>query len=152
MKEKLDFVRLPIVLILIAFVGRLVMSVMGASYDVGNRVFSMVILQAHLALLWGAWSRAHKGYGAGGAIQVGVLIGLASQILIFSGTAFSYLTGINTYFNNPIAITGLPDPVSFGTAMLARAGGLVANCIISGILASIGYAMAGLIPKERAQH
>jgi len=33
--------------------------------------------------------------------------------------------------------------------MLARAGGLVANCILGVILSAIGWAMGSLIPVEK---
>jgi hypothetical protein len=62
----------------------------------------MVTLQTHLALLWPAISRIYKGYGLGGAIQVGVMIALVSQILTLFGTGLSYVAG-DTHFNNPIA-------------------------------------------------
>ena len=55
MKEKLDFVRLPILLFVIFFIGRLAlgaeMGVSKASYDLSNRLFSMVILEVHVGLL-----------------------------------------------------------------------------------------------------
>jgi hypothetical protein len=111
--------------------------------------FSMVILQTHLALLWAAVGRRYRGYSIGGAIQSVVMIVLVSQILIWGTTIFSYLTGIHTYFSDPVAITGTAQPVSFGLAMAARAGGLVANCIVAAILGAIGWAMGGLIPAEK---
>jgi len=70
MKEKLQFVRLPILLFVIFFVGRLALgAAMGVSkptYDLGNRLFSMVILEVHVGLLWGAVGRRYRGYGIGG--------------------------------------------------------------------------------------
>src|SRR3989442_6756053 len=86
MADKLRFILFPIVLLLISFAGRLVMGARGVSYETANRVFSMVILQTHLALIWGALSKKYKGYGIGGAMLVGLLIGLTSQILILLGT------------------------------------------------------------------
>ena len=62
---------------------------------------------------------------------------------------FSYLTGVHTYFDDPVAITGSAQEVSFGAAMLARAGGLVANCLLGVILSAIGWAMGSLIPVEK---
>ena len=58
MREKLYFIRLPLLLVVLFFVGRLALGAAGASYEVGNRLFSMVILQAHLVLLWGAYRPA----------------------------------------------------------------------------------------------
>jgi hypothetical protein len=148
-KEKLEFIRLPIVLIVIFFIGRLVMGAAGASYDAGNRVVSMVILETHLAFLWGAVGRRY-GYGIGGALQIGLLIGLATQILILGGTVVSDLAGIETYFNNPVAVTGTSsEPVSFGSSVLLRLGGLVGNSIFAAILGALGWAMGCLIPKRQ---
>ena len=42
MKDKVRFIRLPLLLIVLFFVGRLAMGAAGASYDAANRVFSMV--------------------------------------------------------------------------------------------------------------
>ena len=146
MREKLYFVRLPLLLVALCFVGRLTLGAAGASYEVGNRLFSMVILQTHLALLWAAVGRRYRGYRLGEGVQTAVTIVLVSQILVWTATAISYLAGINTFFNYPVAITGSPEPVSFGTAMAARAGGLVANCIAGAALGAIGWSLAGLIP------
>src|SRR5438093_12300798 len=108
MREKLYFVRLPLLLVALFFVGRLTLGAAGASYEIGNRLFSMVILQAHLALLWAAVGRRYRGYRIGEAVQAAVMIVLVSQILIWTATAVSYLAGIHTFFNDPLAITGSP--------------------------------------------
>src|SRR5215475_439318 len=77
MKEKLQFVRLPILLFVLFFVGNLAlgaaMGVNKTSYDVSKRLFSMVILQVHVALLWGAVGRRYRGYGIGGSVAAAVL-------------------------------------------------------------------------------
>src|SRR5580704_3852138 len=99
MKEKLNFVRLPILLFIIFFIGRLAlgagMGVSKASYDLSNRLFSMVILEVHVGLLWGAVGRRYQGYRIGGSMTAVILAVLVSQILIFAGTAVSYLAGLN---------------------------------------------------------
>lgn len=153
MKEKLEYIRLPIILLLIFFIGRLVMSASGASYATGNRIFSMVILQVHLALIWAAFSRNYKGYGIGAAMQVGLFIALVSQIFIVLGTAGSYIAGTETYFNLPEAIAGTPtqETYTFGRAMLLRGGGLVINCIIGAVSGAIGWLFGALIPAPSAK-
>src|SRR5215467_2142321 len=102
MKEKLDFVKLPIVLFVVFFLGRLALGtalgVNKQTYDLANRLFSMVILQVHVALLWAAVGRRYRGYSIGGSITAVVLAVLVSQLLILAGTAFSYLAGYNTFF------------------------------------------------------
>src|SRR5262249_24585738 len=103
MKEKLQFVRLPILLFVIFFLGRLALgAAMGVSkptYDLAKRLFSMVILEVHVGLLWGAVGRRYRGYGIGGSMTAVVLAVVVSQILIFARTAISYIAGINTLFN-----------------------------------------------------
>ena len=151
MKEKLDFVRLPILLFVMFFIARLAMGAgMGVSkrsYDLANQLFSMVILQVHVALLWGAVGRRYRGYGIGGSMKAAVLAILASQILIFAATAGSYLAGINTFFTFPEALNQ-QAAVGFGTAMVLRTITLIANCVIAAILGAIGWALGGLVPSS----
>jgi hypothetical protein len=152
MKEKLAFDRLPIVLFIIFFIGRLALgAALGVSkhtYDLANRLFSMVVLQVHVALIWGAVGRRYRGYGIGGSVTAVVLAVLASQVLIWLGTAGSYLAGVNTVFNFPEALN-VTQPIGFGAAMSARTITLVANCIIGAIIGAIGWALGALIPKDR---
>lgn len=151
MREKLNFIRLPLLLVAIFFVGRLALGAAGASYDLGNRLFSMVILQVHLSLIWAAVGRRYRGYRIGGSMLAVVMIVFVSQVLILSATAASYLLGLETFFNNPVAIVGSSEPVTFPFAMAVRLGGVVANCIAGAILGAIGWAMGGLIPKQEEQ-
>jgi hypothetical protein len=150
MKEKLQFVRLPILLFVIFFVGRLVLGaalgVSKESYDISNRLFSMVILEVHVGLLWGAVGRRYQGYGIGASISAVVLAVLVSQILIFAGTAFSYIAGVHTFFNFPEALNQ-QAAIGFGAAMAARTITLIVNCIIGAVSAAIGWALGGLVPK-----
>jgi hypothetical protein len=150
MTEKLKFIRLPILLFVLFFIGKLAlgagMGVSKTSYDVSNRLFSMVILEIHVGLLWGAVGRRYRGYGIGGSILAVVLAVLFSQILIFSGTAYSYLAGVNTFFNFPEALNQ-KEAVTFGVAMASRGGALIANCVAGAIAGAIGWALGGLLPK-----
>lgn len=150
MKEKLDFIRLPLLLVFIFFVGKLALGAAGVSYETSNQFFSMVILQVHLAILWGGVGRRYGGYSIGGAVTAVVMIVLFSQILIWGATLVSYAAGLNTYFNDPMAVMRTTEPVSFGIAMGSRAFGLVVNCVIGAILGTIGYALGGLIPAGKA--
>lgn len=154
MKEKFQFVRLPIVLFVIFFIGRLVMgAAMGVnkqSYDLANRMFSMVILEVHVGLLWGAVGRRYRGYGIGGSIAAVVLAVVVSQILIFLGTAFSYIAGVHTFFNFGEALNQPGATLSFGVAMASRTATFIANCIIGAIAGAIGWALGGLVPTSKA--
>jgi hypothetical protein len=146
MKEKAQFIILPALLLLIFFLGKLILSMTGASYQTGVQLFSMVTLQIHLALIWPAVGRKCKGHGIGGAIQVGLMIVLVSQAFIIIGTIVSYPIG-GTHFNNPIALDQ-DAPVDFMTAMEIRAGGVVANCAFGVVAAVIGWTMGALIPSR----
>jgi len=153
MKEKLQFVRLPIVLFVVFFIGNLILgAAMGVnqnSYNLAKRLFSMVIFEAHVGLLWGAVGRRYRGYGIGGSIAAVVLAVFVAQVLIFAATAVSYLAGIQTFFNFAEALNQPPNTVlSFGAAMATRTGGLIGNCIIGVITGAIGWALGGLIPAS----
>ena len=149
MKEKLAFVRLPILLFVLFFVGKLLLGgalgITKGTYDLSNRLFSMVVLQVHVGLLWGAVGRRYRGYRIGGSIQAVVLAVAVSQILIFAGTAFSYLSGIHTFFDFPEALNATVA-ISFGQAMIARTITFVANCVAGVIFGSIGWMLGSLIP------
>jgi hypothetical protein len=53
---------------------------------------------------------------SGRSIGAVVLAVLVSQILIFAGTAFSYIAGVNTFFNYPEALNQ-QAAIGFGAAM-----------------------------------
>ena len=155
MTEKLAFVRLPILLFVVFFIGRLAlgaaMGVSKESYDVSNRLFSMVILEVHVGLLWGAVGRRYRGYGVGGSVTAVVLAVVVSQILIFAGTAISYLAGINTFFNFPEALNQ-QSPIGFAPAMISRSITFVANCVIGAIAGAIGWALGSLLPPSAGSY
>ena len=151
MREKLQFIRLPIVLFVIFFLGRLAIGAISGvnkqSYDLANRLFSMVILEVHVGLLWGAVGKRYRNYGVGGSITAVVLAVVVSQILIFAGTAFSYVAGIHTLFNYPEALNQ-SAAVPFGMAMALRTGSFIANCVIGAIAGAIGWTLGGLVPAD----
>ncbi len=146
MREKAQFITMPALLLLIFFLGKLIMSQVGVPYETGIKIFSMVTLQVHLAILWPAFARKYKGYSLWQGIQVGVMIALVSQVLIMFGTGLSYMIG-DTHFNNPVALNQ-EGPVGFFAAMGIRMGGLVVNSIIGGVAAIIGWTMGALIPPH----
>ena len=147
MAEKLRFVRLPLLLLLLFFIGKLIVGAAGGSYELGIRLFAMVPLTVHLCLIWGAVGKAYRGYGVTDTLVACLMIALFSQVLIFAGTAGSYLVGAQTALNDPIAMTGQPGDISFGAALGARATGLIVNCIIGMVTGMIGWALGGLLPK-----
>ena len=149
MKEKLAFVRLPLLLVLVFFAGRVLMgAALGANkttYDLSNRIFSMVILQVHVALLWSAVGRRYRSYSLGGSITAVLIVTIVSQILIFAGTALSYLAGADTLFNFPEALNAAA-PVPFGEALVRRTATFIGNCILTAIIAAIGWSLGRLLP------
>lgn len=148
MREKIAFIRLPILLLFLFFLGKLWLGAIGKPYALGNRLFSILTLAIHLELVWGAFSRRYLNYGAGGGAIVGLLIGLAGQIFIWLGTAGSYLVGAQTHFNDPEALNATAA-VPFATAMLGRTVGLVINTVSGAIVGLIGWALGGLIPARK---
>ncbi len=150
MSEKLQFVRLPLLLLLLFFFGKLIVGAAGGSYELGNRLFAMVPMTVHLCLIWGAVGRAYRSYRIVDALLACLMIALFAQILIFGGTVVSYIVGVQTAFNNPVAITGQPGEVAFAQAVGARTAGVIANSIIGMVAGTIGWALGGLLP--RTQH
>ena len=123
MKDRIEFIRLAIVLLVLFFIGKLVVGALGGSYDLGIRLVAMVPMTIHLALLWGAMTRAFRGEGKGSAFITGACIALVAQLLIFSGTMLSYLLGVSTHFNEPMAIVGADQEVSAGPSLFGPSGG-----------------------------
>ena len=148
MSERIQFVRLAWLLLLLFFVGKLIVDAAGGSYDLGNRLFAMVPMTVHLCLIWGAMTRAFRGQGAGQAFLTGATIAIFAQVLIFGATMISYALDLSTPFNNPIAIVGEDRAVGLSEALQARGFGVIANCILGGIGATIGWALGGLLPSR----
>jgi hypothetical protein len=148
MSERISFIRLPMLLLGLFFIGKLLVGAFGGSYELGNRLFAMVPLTVHLCLIWGAVGRAYRGFGVGGAAINGALIALFAQILIFLGTMASLLLGVDTHFSHPVAIVGQDVEVTLGQAFAARLSGLVANTVIGAVSALIGYVLGFLLPRD----
>jgi hypothetical protein len=151
MKEKLAFVRLPLLLVFIFFFGRLIMgAALGANkstYDLANRAFSLVILEVQVALLWSAVGRRYRGYSIGGSVSAVLIVTVVAQILIFVATALSYQFGVDTLFNFPEALNSA-GPVSFGEALVRRTATFITNCILVAIAGAIGWSLGDLIPER----
>ena len=150
MAETLRVARLFFVLLVLVTIGRWLMGTFGVPYEKGHHLFSIMILTAFSCLYYGAFTRRWLDYRLIQAVLLGVVMGLAGQILILLLTVLSYGLDLSTYFYEPRAIMG-PDavgPVTFGQALVSRAGGLVGNPIATGIAAALGWALGGLLPKK----
>lgn len=156
MAETLRVARLFFVLLVVVTAGRWLMGTppfglyAPVPYELGHHVFSIVILTTYACLFYGAFSRRWLDYRLVQTVVLGVLMGLAGQILILLLTVTSYGLDLNTYFNHPRAVMGpgFVDPVPFGTALKSRVGGLIGNSIGAGIVAALGWALGGLVPKR----
>lgn len=147
MTEHLKLLRFYFLILALFTIGRWGLSLGGAEYAKTHQVFSLVTLAAIASAHHAAFARAFAGYSLGRAAALGALIGLSTQAVIFVSTGLSYLLGLHTFFNDPAALNAA-EPVAFGTAMMARTLGVVVNTVINTIVALIGYAMGGALPKK----
>jgi hypothetical protein len=150
MAETLKVARLFFVLLVVVTTGRWLMGTFGVPYEQGHHIFSIVILTTYACLFYGAFSRRWLDYRLVQAVMLGVVMGLAGQILILLLTLVSYGLDLSTYFNHPRAVMGpgAVDAVPFAKALASRAGGLVGNSIGAGIVAALGWALGGLLPRR----
>jgi len=146
----LQFIRLPLLVILIFAVARFLLGANGVPYAPrGNAMFSIVGLTFISSFYFGALSRRVGGFGWGGTLLTGYAIGLWGQILIFTATWLSYAMGIETsYFRHWDALN-VPEGtvVPMATALGTRVGGLVVGPIVAIVPAVIGRLLAALAPE-----
>jgi len=147
----LRFVRLPLVLLVIWTIARFAVGLAGTPYAPrGNAMFSIASVTIICALIYGAMSNRVGNFSWLGTALIGFVLGLFSQILIFTATLVSYLANVNTYFIHWDALNvpeGTVVPMAQG--MTARAGGLVVGPILIIVMALIGRAVFGaLAPRS----
>lgn len=147
MSENLKLMRFYFWLLAVFTIGRWGLSLGGVEYAKAHQVFSLVTLSLIASAHHAAFARAFLGYRLGRAAGLGAMIGLLTQLVIFVSTALSYMLGLETFWNAPAALN-VTEPMPFGPAMLARAGGVVANTITNTIAALIGYAMGAALPRS----
>ena len=150
MAEDLRLARPYFVLLAIFAAARFAQGLLGMPYEKGHQVFSIVILTAISCLYYGAFARRWRGYRLMHVIGLAVLLGVTSQLVIFSLTVVSYAFSLQTYFNHPTALNALDAsrPVAFTQALAIRVGGLVGNSVFSGIAGAIGWTLGGLLPER----
>ncbi|HEY6547003.1 MAG TPA: hypothetical protein VI589_03820 [Vicinamibacteria bacterium] len=148
MAEYLKLGRVYFVLLAILTVGRFVMgNVKGVPYREGTDKMSIVIVTIVATILYAAFARAFLGYRMWEAAKLTLTLGLVSQVVILLATALSYLVGIESYFNHPIALNQ-PQPVGLGPALGIRAMGLVVNTLSCGIPGAVGWGLGALLPRR----
>ena len=152
MSETLRLARLYFVILLIVAGGRWVMSLQEVPYAKGTDKLSIVIVTLLSSIFYGAFCRRWRGLKILQAVTLGATLGLTAQIVIFVSTLLSYLLGLETYYNNPVALLGDTNAVAavpLGSALAFRAVGLVVNTILNGIAGALGWAMGALLPESR---
>jgi hypothetical protein len=148
MADYLKLARLYFLMLAIVAVGRWILSLQGVPYAKGTDKLSIVTLTLFASIFYGAFCRRWRGFKIAQAVTVGAVLGLSGQIVVLLSTLASYLLGLETYFNNPIALNS-PEALPMGSALVARVGGLVANTILNGIAGALGWAMGALLPESR---
>jgi len=150
--QVIRFVRLPLLLLLLFAVGRFILGLAGVPYfPRGTAIFSIVVLGFISSFYFGALSGKVGGFGWGGALLTGVVIGLTAQILIFTATLISYLGDFNTYFRHWDALN-VPEGtvVPMAQAMRARAGGLFFGPLFMAIAAALGRSLGTFAPEKKS--
>jgi hypothetical protein len=120
------YAKFAIVWMVVLFLGRIILGARGVPYEQGTHIFSMVTFSYIAALFYGAFSRRLWGLKAPQAMLTGAAIALSGQVLIFLATVFSYVAGVDTYFNHPTALN-VPEAIPLTQALGARGLGLVIN-------------------------
>ena len=139
------------VLLTIVTIGRwLTGNLFHVPYEKGTHALSIVTLTIFASLFSAAFVRRWLGYRMTQAAGFAMYMAFVSQLVVLASTIVSYALGISSYFNEPMALARQTEAMGFGAAMLARAGGLVVNTILNGILGALGWGLGGLLPaRER---
>jgi len=147
MIRMLTLARLFFLLLGMFTLARWLMGPAGVHYDKGHHVFSLVNLTLMSAFFYGAFCRRWLDFGVMQAVGLGLLLGLAAQIVILLATLVSYALGLQTYFNHPRALNATAAlPVA--QALLVRLGGAVTNTIAAGIVGALGWAAGALLIEK----
>jgi hypothetical protein len=153
MSEYLKLARVYLVLLAIITIGRFVLgNVSGIPFEKGSDKMSIVVVTIISSILYAAFARAFLGYRMWDAVKLCLTLALCSQVVIFLATVFSYLAGIQSYFNHPTALSGQPagTVIPLGQALGLRLGGLVVNTLLNGIVGAIGWALGALLPPRKS--
>jgi hypothetical protein len=135
----------------IVTIGRWLMgTAFGVPYEKGTSVLSIVTLTLFASIFSAAFTRRWLGWRLPQAAGFAMFMAFVSQIVVLLSTAASYGLDVPSYFSEPMALNRQTDAIGFGAAMGFRAGGLVVNTILNGIIGALGWALGGLLPaRER---
>jgi hypothetical protein len=135
------------VLLAIVTVARWLMgNVFEVPFEKGTDKLSIVVLTLFASIFSAAFTRRWLGWRLLQAAGFTMFMAVVSQIVVLLSTAISYILGIHSYFNEPMALNRQLEPIAFAAAMGFRAGGLVVNTILNGIAGALGWALGGLLP------
>jgi hypothetical protein len=135
------------VLLAIVTVGRWLMgTAFGVPYEKGTGVLSIVTLTLMASIFSAVFARRWLGWRLAQAASFAMFMAVVSQIVVLLSTVASYGLGIDSYFNNPMALNRQTDPIGFAAAMGFRVGGLVVNTLLNGVAGSLGWAIGALLP------
>jgi hypothetical protein len=146
-QDTLRVARLYLVLLALFTVGRWAQSLGHVDYAKAHHVFSIVTLTLLSSAFFAAFCRKWRGYSLLQAVMLGMILGLAAQLVIFLSTVISYGLGLHTFFNHPTALNVEKD-LPMNEALLRRAGGLLAGPISNGIAAMLGWLMGAALPDR----
>jgi hypothetical protein len=147
-RENLRVARFYFVLLGLFTAGRWLQSLVHQDYAKGHQVFSIVTLTFLSSAYFAAFCRKWRGYTLLQAVMLGMMLGLAAQIVIFLSTAASYALGMHTFFNHPRALN-VETEISVNEALTIRALGLVRGPIANGVAAFLGWLMGGVLPESK---
>lgn len=137
------------VLLLIATVGRWLMgTAFAVPYEQGTHVLSIVTLTLFASIFGAAYMRRWLGYRLVQAAGFAMFMAVVSQLVIMLSTAASYGLGVESYFNNPVAINRQVEAIGFAQAMGFRVFGLIVNTIINAIAGALGWGLGALLPAR----
>jgi hypothetical protein len=137
-------------LLAIMLIGRLAQTALDTPYEKGHHLFSIVTMTFIAAALTAAYARGLLGMSLKNAFILGLMMGFSAQVVIFLATMLSIVAGAQTYFNHPTALNFADPatPVTFGSAIGPRVGGLFIGSLIVGVVACIGWLIGGLMGRK----
>ena len=147
MTDSLRVARFYFVLLALFTTGRWLQSLSHQDYAQGHQFFSIVTLTFLSSAYFAAFCRKWRGYTLLQAVMMGMMLGVAAQVVIFLSTAVSYALGLHTFFNHPRALN-VESELPMNEALTRRAFGLIAGPISNGIAAFLGWLMGGVLPER----
>jgi hypothetical protein len=148
LRENLRFGRLFLLLLVVFTIGRWTLGLKDVPYEKGSPIFSLLILTILSSLYYAAFARRFKGYGMLQAVTLAMTFAFVTQLVIWFSTLASYLAGVDSYFNHPLALNAQAR-LELPQAMRARSFGLVFNTLVMGsITGALGWAMGAVLPEK----